>query len=214
MLRKPSSILRCTQAEDHLKDPRKFPFCLTDLSTQESRRRVQWLRLRAPNAGGPRLIPGQGTRCYTSQLKVHKPQLKILRAETKMEDPTRRNQDPAQSNKINKSFLKKSLAGVALGVTRDHTLRRAEGCVCSTWDRNSPTRDLVSAPRIGEWSLTHRASGEVPVVFGLWVQQVPKGPGTTRATDRNPPSNLELSGSFSSSLHLHFQNRGRISGEG
>ena len=25
---------------------------------------VQWLRLRAPNAGGPGLIPGQGTRSH------------------------------------------------------------------------------------------------------------------------------------------------------
>ena len=31
---------------------------------------VQWLRLHAPNAGGPSLIPGQGTRSHVLQLKV------------------------------------------------------------------------------------------------------------------------------------------------
>ena len=30
---------------------------------------VQWLRLHAPNAGGPRSIPGQGTRCHMPQLR-------------------------------------------------------------------------------------------------------------------------------------------------
>ena len=30
---------------------------------------VQWLRLWVPNAGGPDLIPGQGTRFYMPQLK-------------------------------------------------------------------------------------------------------------------------------------------------
>ena len=37
---------------------------------------VQWLRLHAPNAGGPDSIPGQGTR-------PHMPQLKILHATMK-----------------------------------------------------------------------------------------------------------------------------------
>ena len=32
---------------------------------------VQWLRLCAPNAGGPGLIPGQGSRSHTLQLGVH-----------------------------------------------------------------------------------------------------------------------------------------------
>ena len=31
---------------------------------------VQWLRLRAPNAGNPGLIPGQGTRFHLQQLKI------------------------------------------------------------------------------------------------------------------------------------------------
>ena len=51
---------------------------------------VQWLRLRTPNAGGPGLIPGQGTRSRI-------PQLKILSAATK--DPALCNEDPAQPNK-------------------------------------------------------------------------------------------------------------------
>ena len=42
--------------------------------------RIQSLRLQAAFAGGPGLIPGQGTRSHMSQLGVHMPQLKILRA--------------------------------------------------------------------------------------------------------------------------------------
>ena len=30
---------------------------------------IQWLRLRAPIAGGPGLIPGQGTRSHVPQLR-------------------------------------------------------------------------------------------------------------------------------------------------
>ena len=37
---------------------------------------VQWLRLRAPNAGGLGSIPGQGTRSHMLQLRVHMPQLR------------------------------------------------------------------------------------------------------------------------------------------
>ena len=37
---------------------------------------VQWLRLQAPNAGGLGLIPGQGTRSHTPQLRVRMPQLR------------------------------------------------------------------------------------------------------------------------------------------
>ena len=45
---------------------------------------VQWLRLRAPNAGGLGSIPGQGTRSHTLQLKVRMPQLKIPHAAMKI----------------------------------------------------------------------------------------------------------------------------------
>ena len=44
---------------------------------------VQWLRLCTPNAGGLGLIPGQGTRPYMPQLRVHTPQLKILHVTSK-----------------------------------------------------------------------------------------------------------------------------------
>ena len=44
---------------------------------------VQWLRLCAPNARGPGLIPGQGTRSHMPQLRVCMMQLKILLAITK-----------------------------------------------------------------------------------------------------------------------------------
>ena len=38
---------------------------------------VQWLRLCAPNAGGPDLIPGRGARFHMLQIKrSHMPQLK------------------------------------------------------------------------------------------------------------------------------------------
>ena len=36
---------------------------------------VQWLKLRAPNAGGPGLTPGQGTRPHMPQLKSQHTQL-------------------------------------------------------------------------------------------------------------------------------------------
>ena len=44
---------------------------------------VQWLRLHAPSAGAPCLIPGQGTRSHMLQLRVRMPQLKIPCAATK-----------------------------------------------------------------------------------------------------------------------------------
>ena len=45
---------------------------------------VQWLRLHAPNAGGPGSIPGQGTRSRIPQLKK--------------KDPGSRNEDPTCHN--------------------------------------------------------------------------------------------------------------------
>ena len=44
---------------------------------------VQWLRLSSPTAGGPGLIPGQGTRSHLLQLRVHILQLEILHATAK-----------------------------------------------------------------------------------------------------------------------------------
>ena len=32
---------------------------------------VHWLRLQIPSAGGPGSIPGQGTKSYMPQLRVH-----------------------------------------------------------------------------------------------------------------------------------------------
>ena len=52
---------------------------------------VQWLRLRAPNAGGPGSLPGQGTRSHMTQLRVRTPQLKIPRATTKIRCSQKRN---------------------------------------------------------------------------------------------------------------------------
>ncbi|TEA31286.1 hypothetical protein DBR06_SOUSAS710034, partial [Sousa chinensis] len=45
---------------------------------------VVWLRLHTPNAGGPGLIPGQGTRSHMPQLRVCMPQLKIPHAAMKI----------------------------------------------------------------------------------------------------------------------------------
>ena len=45
---------------------------------------VQGLRLQAPYAGRPGLIPGQGTRSHMPQLRVCMLRLKILRAATKI----------------------------------------------------------------------------------------------------------------------------------
>ncbi|TEA34054.1 hypothetical protein DBR06_SOUSAS2310164, partial [Sousa chinensis] len=44
---------------------------------------VQWRKLRAPNAGGPGLIPGQGTRSHMLQLKSLHATTKIPHATTK-----------------------------------------------------------------------------------------------------------------------------------
>ena len=51
---------------------------------------AQWLRLRAPNTGGPGSIPGRGTRSYIPATT------KSLHAATK--EPTCLNQDPEQPN--------------------------------------------------------------------------------------------------------------------
>ena len=56
---------------------------------------VQWLRLHAPNAGGPGSTSGQGTRSHMCQPRVPMPQLKILQASTK-----------SQHSKINNFFKK------------------------------------------------------------------------------------------------------------
>ena len=48
---------------------------------------VQWLRLRAPNGGGPGSILDQETRSHMPQLRVRMSQLKNLNAETTIEDP-------------------------------------------------------------------------------------------------------------------------------
>ena len=54
---------------------------------------VQWLRLCAPNAGGPGSIPGQGSRSHMQQLRARMPQLK-----KKKKDPACRREDPVCGN--------------------------------------------------------------------------------------------------------------------
>ena len=43
---------------------------------------VRWLRLCAPNAGGPGSIPGLGTRPHVPRLRAHRLQLRELNAAT------------------------------------------------------------------------------------------------------------------------------------
>ena len=57
------------------------------------------LKLCAPNAGGPNLIPGQETRFHLLQLRVCMPQVKILHPTMKMDDPAYHHQDLAHPNK-------------------------------------------------------------------------------------------------------------------
>ena len=64
---------------------------------------VQWLRLRAPNAGGLGSIRGQGTRS-------HMPQLKILHATMKTEDPKYCNLRPSAAKQITINELKQFLS--------------------------------------------------------------------------------------------------------
>ena len=44
---------------------------------------VQWLRLRAPNAGGWGSIPGQGTGSHMPQLKISGAAMKTRRSQIK-----------------------------------------------------------------------------------------------------------------------------------
>ena len=86
---------------------------------------THWLRLHAPNAGGPGAIPSQGTRSHMLQLRVLMPQLRSWQAVTK----TRHNQ-------INKYFFLKNVYSKA---PKDHI-----GTV-------EPSRTLGSSPNSATW---------------------------------------------------------------
>ena len=64
---------------------------------------IQWLRLRAPNAGGPGLILGQRNRPHMLQLRVHLLQLKIPNVATK-----------TQCSQINKYLKSKQITPTSL----------------------------------------------------------------------------------------------------
>ena len=66
---------------------------------------VQWLRLHAPNAGGPASIPGQGTRSRMRQLRARTRQLRAPHAATKVRRASTKTQH-SQINKLKKLFLK------------------------------------------------------------------------------------------------------------
>ena len=57
---------------------------------------VQWLRLCAPNTGGPGLIPGRGTRS-------HKPQLSVFMLQRKLCEPKLRPNTAKIINKYKKN---------------------------------------------------------------------------------------------------------------
>ena len=69
------------------------------------------LRLHNPDAGGSDSIPGQGTRSHMLQPRIHMPQLKMLHAATKMEDPTNKT-NSTQKKKKKKFFLKYILPSI------------------------------------------------------------------------------------------------------
>ena len=71
---------------------------------------VQWVRLHAPNAGGPGLIPGRGTRSRMLQLRVCMPQLRSPHATTKSPHTTMKIPRAATKtwHSQNKFFLIKS----------------------------------------------------------------------------------------------------------
>ena len=60
---------------------------------------VQWLRLRAPKAGGPGSIPSQGTRSHMHAAT------KSSHAAT--EEPVCRNEDPTRATKTQHSQINK-----------------------------------------------------------------------------------------------------------
>ena len=60
---------------------------------------VQWLRLRAPSAGGPGSIPGWRTGFHVLQLGAHMPHLKIPPAATATKQ--RKNNKEIRSNLSN-----------------------------------------------------------------------------------------------------------------
>ena len=66
-------------------------FFLIEIQKRGTSLVVQWLRLCVPNAGGPGLIPAQGTRSHMLQLRVSMLQLKIPHAASK--DATCHNED-------------------------------------------------------------------------------------------------------------------------
>ena len=68
---------------------------------------VQWLRLHAPNAGGPGSIPDQGTRSHMPQLRVLMPQLKIPHAATKIRSLVSQLKSPHAATKTQRSQINK-----------------------------------------------------------------------------------------------------------
>ena len=72
---------------------------------------VWWLRLCAPNAGGPGLgsVPGQGTRSHTRQLKIPQAKKKKLKKTTtkKKKKEVLHAVSKTQHSQINKQILYK-----------------------------------------------------------------------------------------------------------
>ena len=79
-------VIRKTQDSWEILQVKKSSFLRDQFKEKERRTSlvVQWLRLRAPNAGGPVSIPGLGTRPQMLQLRFCMPQLTILHATRKI----------------------------------------------------------------------------------------------------------------------------------
>ena len=100
---------------------------------------VQWLRLCALNAGGPGLIPGQGTITYRPQLRVCMPQLKI--EETRvlqlkpgaLKERTKRRKKSEKEQTKPKSSRKKEI--IILNSTQDkqHSKQRHRIIKTKSW---------------------------------------------------------------------------------
>ena len=92
LLRRPDALggFRLQLSEGSTKIPTSPNPVLLELllnHSAETSLAVQWLRLCTPSAAGPSSIPGQGTRSHMLQLTVCMPQLKIIHAAKKIEDP-------------------------------------------------------------------------------------------------------------------------------
>ena len=96
---------------------------------------AQWVRARVPSAGGLGSTPGQGTRSYMQQPRIHMPQLKVLHSTPK-----------SWHSQVNKYFLKvdgdiiwlhlyQGFPGGVSGKEPACQCRRLKRCGFNPWNR-------------------------------------------------------------------------------